>query len=103
MYMAMARGTFALEERAITGGETALAEANARAPPWPKHDYPIQIDARRYPRATGPVAAAGGTAGGTRDHRSAERIRDRGVFRARGLDPLRCAAMVRTPSADWGR
>src|ERR1700682_330062 len=24
-------------ERAVTGGETALAEANAHAPPWPKH------------------------------------------------------------------
>src|SRR5436309_7739730 len=30
----------------------------------------FQIDARRHPRATGLLAAAGGTAGGTRDHGS---------------------------------
>jgi hypothetical protein len=36
-----------------------------------------QIDARRHPRATGPLAATGGTVGGTRDHGSAEGTRTR--------------------------
>src|ERR1700730_263049 len=64
------------EERGVTGGETALAEANPRAT-LAGTTIRVQIDARRHPRATGPLAAAGGTAGGTRDHGSAEGTRTR--------------------------
>jgi hypothetical protein len=43
-----------------------------RPPSWPKHGYPISIDAQQDPRATGPLATASGTAGGILDHGSAE-------------------------------
>jgi hypothetical protein len=62
-------------ERALTEGETALAEANARAALAEARLFEFQIDVGGDPRATGPVATAGGTAGDTRDHGSAEGTR----------------------------
>jgi hypothetical protein len=46
------------EERGVTGGETALAEA-IHAPPWPKHDYPISDRCST-------TSASNGTAGSSR-------------------------------------
>src|ERR1700738_4815759 len=66
----------------------------------------FQIDARRHPRATGPLAAAGGTAGGTRDQGSAEgtRIRAASVVAANAPSPHRAppVSMGRGPPL-WGR
>src|SRR4029077_2450944 len=66
----------------------------------------FQIDARRHPRATGPLAAAGGTAGGTRDHGSAEGTRTRAasVVAANAPSPHRAppVSMGRGPPL-WGR
>ena len=58
-------------ERAGTGGGTALAVAHARAALAEARmsDFKSMLG---HPRATGPLAAAGGTAGGTRNHGSAE-------------------------------
>jgi hypothetical protein len=59
-------------ERVVTGDEAALSLRRMRPPSWPKHGYPISIDAQQDPRATGPLATASGTAGGILDHGSAE-------------------------------
>jgi hypothetical protein len=62
-------------ERAVTGGGNGSCRSPCTRRPGRSTAIRLQVDARRHPRATGPLAAAGGTAGGTRDHGSAEGTR----------------------------
>jgi hypothetical protein len=55
-----------------TGTGTGSRHSHYTRHPGRSTTIRFQIDAERHPRATGPLAAAGGTAGGTRDHGSAE-------------------------------
>src|SRR5580692_6415133 len=69
-------------DRAVTGGETACSPSQCTRRPCRSTAVRFQNDARRHPGATGPLAAAGGTGGGTRDHGSAQGTRTRAALLA---------------------
>jgi hypothetical protein len=62
-------------ERAVIGGETALAEADARVALAEARLFDSKSMLEEIREQRGPVATAGGTAGDTRDHGSAEGTR----------------------------
>ena len=93
------------EERGVTGGKRLLPKPDTRHP-GRSTTIRCQIDARRHPRATGPLAATSGTAGGTRDHGSAEGTRTRAasVVAANASSPHRAPPVSVGCGPDvWGR